>query len=112
MPTIDTSYVRQELRAISDCSNAVKTLLREALEQLESDPSCFEPLVDVPARITEAYPSVTLRKIKLQSGRHNFRLIAAHWARGAREDHVDILYAFRRQDGYPIDWDWVDEILS
>ena len=90
----------------------IRTLLRNALQTLERNPASFPALDHVPERITKAFPRVTLRKIRLVSGKHNFRIIVAHWDRGDREDHVDGLYAFPRRDGYPIDWDWVDRLLS
>jgi hypothetical protein len=112
MATIDTSYVRQELRAIADSSNAVKHLLRKALEKLEQNPSSFPVLEEVPDNLTASYPNLTLRKIKLRSGKHNYRLVVAHWTLESGAEHVDVLYAFRRQDGYPIDWTWLDSIAG
>ena len=79
MATIDTSYVRRELRAIADSSNAVKHLLRKALEKLEQNPSSFPPLEEVPGNLTASYPNLALRKIKLRSGKHNYRLVVAPW---------------------------------
>ena len=92
MATIDTSYVRQELRAIADSSNAVKHLLRKALEELEQNPSSFPPLEEVPGNLTASYPNLTLRKIKLRSGKHNYRLVVAHWTLESGAEHADVLY--------------------
>ena len=110
MATLDTSYVRQELFAIRDSSNAIKHLLHEALERLESNPGSFPELKDVPRRIRVAYPNVAMRKVVLESGKHSFRLVLAHWER--THDHVDVLYAFPRLRGYPIDWDEVEKWLK
>jgi len=112
MATLDTSYVRRELRAIRDSSRAVSNLLKQVLEDLEADPSRFEPLQAVPPAIAESYPAVTLRKAKIESGRHSYRLVVAHWKLEDREDHVDVLYAFPRRRGYPIDWHEVERMLG
>jgi len=82
------------------------------LEQLESDPTKFPPLDRVHSRIHTLFPSVTLRKVKIVSGRHDFRIVVAHWDRGEHEDHVDGVYAFPRKAGYPIDWEQVEQILG
>lgn len=111
MATIDSSYVEKELRAIRDTSQAVRKLLRQRFEQLEANPGGFPTLERVDPRIRAEFPGVTLRKVKIESGRHSFRLVCAHWEFEEGEEHVDILYAFRRKAGYPIDWDWIDAIL-
>jgi hypothetical protein len=110
--SIDTSYVRRELRAMVAVSNAVRQRLRKALERIEADPSQFEELHDVPPRIRATYPGLVMRKVKIESRRHNYRLVLAHWTLADGKEHVDVLYAFRRQAGYPIDWDDVDELLG
>jgi len=112
MVTLDTSYVRQQLRAIADSSNAVRKLLYDTLERLETDPSSFPPLESVPPTVAARYPSVSFRKAKIESGRHTYRLVFAQWQFKDRDDHVDVLYAFPRRSGYPIDWDEVDEMLG
>lgn len=112
MASIDTSLIRRELRAIEATSKRVSRLLYRALEKLEEDPAQFPELDYVHPRIEAVFAGVTLRKIKIVSGRHNFRIIIAHWSRGDYEDHVDGIYAFARQPGYPIDWDWVQEVLG
>lgn len=111
MATIDSSYVERELRAICDTSQAVRKMLRNRLEQLEEDPGVFAELEQVHPRIRREFPGVTLRKVTVETGRHSFRLVCAHWEFDEGEDHVDILYAFRRKAGYSIDWDWVDSVL-
>jgi hypothetical protein len=62
MATVDTSYVRRELRAIADTSQAIRSLLYKALETIEANPAHFSELEDVPERIRDAYPTVTWRK--------------------------------------------------
>lgn len=112
MATLDTSYVRQELRAIADSSKSIRKLLYQALEMLESDPAAFPPLDIVDPSIARRYTSVVFRKVKLESGTHSYRLVVAHWQFDDREDHVDVLYAFPRRRGYPIDWDEVEHMLD
>ena len=111
MATIDSSYVARELREIRDASQAVRMILRDKLEQLEQQPAVFPELKQVDPRIRREFPGVTLRKVRIQTGRHSFRLVCAHWEFDEGGDHVDVLYAFRRKAGYPIDWDWVDSVL-
>ncbi len=111
MATIDMSAVRQELLAIRDSSNAIKQSLRKVLEQLETDPSTFPELDFVPGSLQSAYPNITLRKVVLESGKHSFRLVVAHWTLNP-EDHVDGLYAFPRRRGYPINWKEVEAFLK
>ena len=112
MATIDSSYVDRELRAIRDTSQAVRKVLRDRLQQLEEDPGVFAALERVDPRIRREFPGVTLRKVMIETGRHSFRLVCAHWEFNEGEDHVDILYAFRRKAGYSIDWDWIDSVLK
>ncbi len=111
MATLDTSYVRKELKAIIASSRAVARLVQNSLEALEADPSQFPEIEFVPPDILRDYPAATLRKVYIEHDRHSFRLIVAHWAIDDAEDHVDVLYAFRRKAGYPIDWRWVNEVL-
>jgi len=110
--SIDTSYVRRELRAIASASHRVKHLLQNALEKIETSPSQFDELNYVSPKIKAAYSGVVMRKVRIQCGQHNYRLILAHWTFADGREHVDILYAFPRQDGYPIDWDEVGEMLG
>ncbi|MBI1903875.1 MAG: hypothetical protein HYS13_22460 [Planctomycetia bacterium] len=114
MASIDSSYVKRELKAIAATSQLVKKLLQETFEALERDPSSF-PLLDVvPEHVRQGYPTAQLRKAYLESGKHSFRLIFIHWTfpDSDREDHVDIVYAFPRRKGYPIDWDDVEDFLK
>jgi len=104
--------VRKIRMSLISLSNALRHLVRKALERIEADPSQFEELSDVPPRIREAYSGVVLRKVKIECGRHNYRLVFAHWTLADGKEHVDVLYAFRRQAGYPIDWDDVDKVLG
>lgn len=112
MASIDTSHVERALRAMLASSSVIKRLLRDCLEQLESDPGSFPELEDVPERIRTAYANVTLRKVYLESNKHSFRLIFAHWKVSENTEHVDVLYAFPRKRGYQIDWDCVDAWLE
>lgn len=111
MASVDSSYVRDELRAVARTSNVVKKLLWEALEKLEEAPESFEELQDVPPDLKVKYPEATFRKIYIEHRRHSFRLIFIHW-QIEPDDHVDIIYAFPRKKGYAIDWEWVDEVCG
>ena len=110
--SIDTSYVRRELKAIAGISRRVNSLLYAALERLESNPSSFPPLEEINPDIQQRFPTVTFRKVKLEHHKHSYRLIVAHWDMTPQDDHVDVIYAFSRKPGYPIDWDEVDQLLS
>ncbi len=112
MATIDTSLVEREIRVILASSNIIKRLLRDTMEQLEAAPGSFPQLEDVPGHIRTAYPNVTMRKAKIESNKHSFRLVFAHWKLADGREHVDILYAFPRKRGYSIDWNWVDRWME
>ena len=58
------------------------------------------------------FPNVTLRKVKITHGRHDYRIIVAHWDLGDAGEHVDGLYAFPRKAGYDIDWNAVETLLG
>ena len=101
--TIDIRVVEKELRRIAKVSDGVKKQLHRTLAEIEQDPSQFDTLeaVEIPL------PANTcLRKAKIQHRKHSFRLIFAHHRLGDR-DHVDVLMAFPRKQGYDIDWSWV-----
>jgi hypothetical protein len=83
----------------------VGKLVFNALAALEKDPGQFPLLDDVPRRIRKLFPTAIFRKIYIRHNPHSFRLVVIHWRRGASEDHVDVIYAFPRKDGYAIDWD-------
>lgn len=112
MATIDTSYVRKELRAICDKSQALKHLLRQALDTLKATPTRWKRLESVPNRIKRRFKNATIRKYKLESNPHSYRLIAVHWSRKGQEDHCDVILAFPRKDGYQIDWDLFDSLFG
>ena len=112
MATIDTSCVERELCAIRDTSSAISKLLRKRLEEIEANPGSFPELDDIPKKLRKDYPTATLRKAYIESHRHSFRLIFAHWKLSAQTEHVDFLYAFPRRRGYQIDWKWVDTRLG
>lgn len=112
MATVDTSYVRRELKAIIATSKVVAKQIHNALEVLESSPGKFPKLDDIPSELAREYPGATFRKIKIQHSRHSFRLIFIHWMFEGGGEHVDVIYAFRRQEGYAIDWEWIESILS
>src|SRR5262249_55152915 len=112
MATIDTSLVDRALHAIAATSNAVKTLLRDTLEQIEINPAQFELLDNVPPVLTKFGNLAGIRKAKITSKKHDFRLVFAHWRFDDEKEHVDILLAFRRKDGYEIDWEWVESHLN
>lgn len=114
MATVDTSQVQRELKRIIAASNALKTQLRDVLEQMENDPSVFPPLEDVPSQMAQ-HPDICLRKVKLIAPKQEFRLVLVHWTfrdEPDREDHVDVILAFPRKDNYPIDWQWIDQFIG
>jgi hypothetical protein len=114
MATIDTSYVRRELRAIIATSKVVARLVKKVLEQLEADPSAFDELDVVPDDVARRFRNATFRKAKIEHNPHSFRLVFIHWSfeEEGREDHVDVIYAFPRKDGYEIDWKWIESFAG
>src|SRR5580704_1356745 len=107
MATIDTSYVTAELKAIAATSKPIRKLLYDALATLEEKPGSFPKLDDVPRSIRRRFPTAIFRKVKLIHDPHGFRLVVIHWRNPNGEDHVDVIYAFSRKEGYEIDWTWV-----
>jgi hypothetical protein len=108
MATIDSSLVQGAIKRMISTSPAVKSLVRKMFRQLEADASIYEELDSVDQSITEEFNSVVLRKVYITTHRHNYRVIFAHWT---AIEHVDILMAFPRKDGYEIDWSWVLKIM-
>jgi len=112
MATIDTDRVDKELRAMIKTSNVIKAQLRSALEKLEKDPSEFERLKYVPPSLSAFKNLDSIRKIKLISKKHDFRIVFAHWKFESGAEHSDLLIAFPRKAGYDIDWDWIEQQLA
>lgn len=111
MATVDSELVRRELKALINLSNAVKNQVRQMFEQLENDPSVFDALDETDPSIPDEFENVILRKVYIRHGRHDYRVIFAHWIL-PEEDHVDILLVFpRKKQGYSIDWQWVSDRL-
>ncbi|HVC94522.1 MAG TPA: hypothetical protein VND64_12565 [Pirellulales bacterium] len=111
MASVDTSLVRKELKAIAARSKVVRKLLYEALEGLEEDPSQYSELEMYPAELRQKYPDVVLRKVYIEHNPHNYRLVFIHWTFEDSSEHVDVIYAFPRKRGYPIDWEQVEQFL-
>jgi hypothetical protein len=111
MASINVERVKSQLKSIAKVSQAVKHLLRNVLEALEENPSQFEELEEIPERI-RAIPGVTIRKAKLTHPPHDYRLVFLHFRPGDAEERVEVIYAFRRQEGYPLHWDWIEGQLE
>jgi hypothetical protein len=75
-------------------------------------PGSFPLLGHVPRSIKKAFPNAIFRKVYIEHGPHSFRLVVIHWRRNPNDDHVDVIYAFPRKRGYPIDWDEVAEFAE
>ena len=112
MTTIDTRLVDGELRAMIKTSQGVKKRLKEILEAIERNPTGFPLIEDIPRSITSLGNLVGIRKAKVISGKHDFRLLFAHWRFEKGKEHVDLLLAFPREHGYQINWSWVEDHLA
>jgi hypothetical protein len=110
--TLDTSYVKRELQSIIASSKAVAKLVHGALSRLEKNPGQFPLLDHVPRKTKKLFPHAIFRKVVIEHERHSFRLVVIHWRRPNAKDHVDVIYAFPRKKGYPIDWDEVDSFAE
>jgi hypothetical protein len=110
MATIDSSFVRQEIKRIIATGQGMAKRLKALFEKLESDPSQFDELDELDPAIADEFSNVTLRKAYLTSGKHDFRIVFAHW-KDTDFEHVDLLLAFPRKRGYAIDWNWMGDIL-
>jgi hypothetical protein len=53
----------------------------------------------------------SMRKVYLTHRKHNYRLVFLHRTPPDGSEHVDVLLAFRRKEGYAIDWNSVADLL-
>jgi hypothetical protein len=93
-------------------SQGIKKALRAILADIEKDPNAFDEMEDVPSQIKQVGNLVAIRKAKVTTQNHDFRIIFAHWRFEDGREHVDLLLAFPRKDGYEIDWQWVIDSLA
>jgi hypothetical protein len=111
MARLIVRHVRRQLEAIRDTSQRLKHLLHSTLKAMEANPSAFEELKEIPAQI-RAIPGVTVRKTKITHGAHDYRLVFLHFRPDEGEEWSEVIYAFRRREGYPLDWDWIEGLLG
>jgi hypothetical protein len=112
MATIDTSLVDRELRGLLKISQGIKKLVRKAFEKIEKNPAAFPELSDLPDELTDFASLVAIRKVKIISQKHDFRILFAHWKFDDGTEHADLLMIFPRKDDYRIDWDWISSNLK
>jgi hypothetical protein len=82
------------------------------LKAIETDPSSFRPLKNVPADIADLGNLDGIRVAEIVHHKHSFRIIFATWLLSDNREHSDLLLAFPRKEGYEIDWEWVSEVLK
>ncbi len=110
MDIVSRRFVTNELKALIRLSQGIKKLVRDALERLESDPRAEESLEDVPPDLSSR-EDLYFPKVKITNGPHDFRILAVGVKQGSGDDYVELLYVFRRKDGYKLDWDWIRQLL-
>jgi hypothetical protein len=103
--------VWRKLEAIRDASQRLKHLLHSTLKDIEENPSAFEELKEIPRRM-RAIPGVTVRKAKITHGAHDYRLVFLHFRPEEGEEWSEVIFVFRRREGYPLDWDWIEGLLG
>ena len=96
---------------MNSLSQGVKKQVKTMFEQLESDPAAYPELAEIHPSIASEFSNVTLRKVYIRQGRHDFRVIFAHWKLDD-DEHVDLLLAFPRSKGYEIDWGWIADRMK
>jgi hypothetical protein len=111
MATINHSLVARELKALSSVGEGVKKLLRRVLEKIERDPAAFPILDDVPVDLA-LHPGVFIRKARVTLKKHDYRLVFLHRRQQDGSEHVDLLYIFKRKEGYDIDWEWIAGLVE
>jgi hypothetical protein len=111
MATIDHSFVEPELKALFGVSNGVKKLARQILESIEQNPAAFSTLEGLPVDLSP-YPGVFIRKASVTLRRHDYRIVFLHRRQEDGCEHVDLLYIFKRKEGYRIDWQWIASLLG
>jgi hypothetical protein len=110
MATIDIRRVDRELKALLSLSQGVRKRVRKVLEAIERDPDSFEE-IDPLGLDLAPHPGVSIRKAKIIQGKHDYRMIFL-CRRQNDSEHVDLLYVFKRKDGYHIDWEWMASVLE
>jgi len=112
MASIDSSLVKDEIKRLISLSQSAKKQVRNVFTRLEADPSEFEELQYVSPDVAARFENVTIRKVKITGKNHDYRMIVAHWILSDDSEHVDVLLVFAREQGYAIDWDWVEATLD
>jgi hypothetical protein len=103
MAKVDHSRVEHELKTLLSVSQGVRKKLRSILLALERNPGAFEELEHVPLDMA-SYSGVVFRKAKVIQGKHDYRIVFLHRQLNDGSEHVDLLYIFKRKEGYQIDW--------
>ncbi len=111
MATIDYRLVERELKALCGAGGGVKKLTRKILEDIEQDPAAFPILEEVPVDLSP-YPGVMIRKASVTLKKHDWRIIFLHRRQEDGSEHVNLLYIFKRKEGYHIDWQWIESLLG
>ena len=111
MATIASHLIAREIHKMNGLSQGVKKQVKTMFKQLESDPAAYPELAGIHPSIASEFSNVTLRKVYIRQGRHDLRVIFAHWKLDD-DEHVDLLLAFSRGKGYEIDWGWIAKRLE
>ncbi len=107
---VRTTLVEREIRAMRARSSQVRHQTDRAFETAENNPTAF-PEVDEVEGVLSGRMDVTLRKVKIRHQSHDFRLLFLHHRRNDGPDLVDFVYVFDREDGYEINWEWIDSMI-
>jgi hypothetical protein len=111
MATINHRWVERELKALLSLSQGVRKLAQNVLEKIEGVPASFDELDVVPLDLTLS-PGVAIRKAKIVHRKHDYRILFLHRRSDEGSEHVDLLYIFKRKEGYHIDWEWIASVLG
>jgi len=107
---VRTALVEREIRAMRARSSQVRHQTDRAFATAESNPATFPEVDDVEGLLADR-KDIVLRKVKIRHQSHDFRMLFLHHRRSEVPDLVDFVYVFDREDGYEIDWEWIDSML-
>src|SRR5438067_2203735 len=111
MATINCDWVDRPLKAMLSVSQGVKKEAFTVLKAIERDPRSFDELQDLPDDFAIP-PGIAIRKAAVINRKHDYRIVFLHRQLDDESEHVDLLFIFKRKDGYKIDWEWIASLLE
>jgi hypothetical protein len=89
---VSIDLVEKLLVAIRKRSRMVASILKKRLEAVETNPSAFDAVNEIPdwiAAILASGEEACIRKVKITHGRHDYRLLFLHHRPATGEEYAD-----------------------